>query len=165
MFPRRSIASLVAAVLLAAMPAMAIAHAELVTSQPAAGTSLDKPPTELVVTFDGELDPDGSSLVATGPGGDEVADGGVDLEVAERNVLRAALRSDGEGEYVVTWAAASIDGHVEEGSFVFEVAADASAQSPDTALPTSARFGPVAALLLALALVTAARALHRQLPR
>ena len=165
MIPRRPIVSLVAAVLLAAVPAMAIAHAELVSSQPAAGTSLDEPPTELVATFDGELDPDRSSLTATGPGGDEVADGGVDLEVAERNVLRAALRSGGEGEYAVTWVAASIDGHVEEGSFVFDVVADATAQSPDTAIPTPARFGPIAALLLGLAVVTVVRARHRELGR
>ena len=162
MIPRCLVMSLVAAALLASMPALALAHAELVSSQPAAAASLDEPPAELVVTFDGELDPDGSSLVAIGPGGAEVAAGGVDLEVAERNVLRAALRSDGQGEYVVSWVAASIDGHVEEGSFAFEVMADATPPSPDTALPRPAGPGPAAAVLLALALVTAARAVHRE---
>ena len=162
---RPSIVSLVAAGLLASLPALALAHAQLVSSHPAAGASLEEPPTELVLTFDGELDPDGSSLVAIGPGGDEVAAGAVDIEVAGRNVLRAALRSDGQGEYVVPWVATSLDGHVEQASFAFDVAVDAPAQSPDTALRTPARFEPVAALLLALALVAAARAVQRELAR
>lgn len=158
--PRPLSASLTAAALLAAVPTLALGHAELVSSVPAPGASLTRAPTEVVITFDDELDPDGSELIVTDADGAEVGAGGVDLEVAERNVLRATVSIDANGAYEVSWTAVSRDGHAEVGSYVFEVRSDAGATSPNTALPTPVPpLGVV--LLLTAALVAGIRAGRR----
>ena len=127
----RSIIATAAGSLLAALPAATLAHAELASSQPAADAVLETAPTEVVVTFDSELDPDTSSLVVADAAGDSVGAGGVDLDVADRNVLSAAVSVTDDGEYEVSWSAGSIDGHVESGTFSFHV----GTPTADTALP------------------------------
>lgn len=150
----RSIIATVAGFLLAALPAAALAHAERVSSQPAADTVLETPPTVVIVTFDSDLDPDTSDLVVTDAAGEPVGAGGVDLDVADRNVLAAAVNVTEEGEYEVSWTAGSIDGHVESGTFVFRV----GARNADTALPAPST-GPIlaGALLLAVAVALSLR--------
>ena len=131
---RRTGSMTAAAMLLFAIPATALAHAELVSSRPAADSVLDTGPDEVIVTFDSELDPDASSLQVLAADGTVVADGGVDLDVAERNVLRAAVSISRDGAYSVVWSAGSIDGHVESGQFGFQVGSPPKAVA-DTALP------------------------------
>ena len=118
-------------------PASAAAHAELTSTSPADGEELADPPDEVVMTFGGELDPDGSGFVVTDADGVEVGTGAVDLEVAERNELRGAVDITGPGEYTVSWTSAAADGHPEEGTFTFTVVAPeespTSDGTPDTA--------------------------------
>jgi methionine-rich copper-binding protein CopC len=151
-----------AALLLAALPAAALAHAEVVSSQPAADEVLDTPPSSVVVTFDSELDPDTSEIVVADADGTIVGEGGVDLDVADRNVLRAAASMTGDGEYHVTWSAGSIDGHVGYVEFAFRVCPEPTAGVAITALPVPG-FGTAAvgALLLLVALALAVRELRR----
>lgn len=148
----RLLAACAAAMVAAAMPALTMAHADLVASEPAADTQLDVPPTEVVLAFDGELDPAASSLVIADADGAEVGSGGVDLGVAERNVLRAEVEIDGDGEYEVTWTATALDGHREEGTFTFRVGATGTA-APDTALPRPSPALPAGIALVAVALL------------
>lgn len=162
--PRRLL-PIVLALGLAAVPAATLAHAELVSTDPAAGASLDDPPSEVVITFDGELDPV-SGFTVTHADGDEVGVGEVDLEVAERNVLRGAVTITEPGVYTVSWTAISDDGHAEEGTFSFGYLAGASdetegghddeGETPDTALSAPATNGSLGAgvvlLLVALAM-------------
>ena len=140
------------ALLLAAQPAAALAHAELVSSQPAADSVLDTAPEDVVVTFDSELDPDTSSLQVLGADGAVVADGGVDLDLPDRNVLRARVSIPRDGAYSVRWVAASIDGHLETGEFAFRVGTAPTPGVADTALPApSPNLAVIGAILLALA--------------
>ncbi len=122
-------------------PASAAAHAELTSTNPADGDELTGPPDEVVMTFGGELDPEGSGFVVTDANGTEVGTGAVDLEVAERNEMRGAVDITGPGEYTVSWTSAAADGHPEEGSFTFSVAAPdespGSGETPDTAASAS----------------------------
>ncbi|HEU4864347.1 MAG TPA: copper resistance CopC family protein [Candidatus Limnocylindria bacterium] len=151
-----------AALLLAALPAAALAHAEVVSSQPAADEVLDTPPSSVVVTFDSELDPDTSEIVVADADGTIVGEGGVDLDVADRNVLRAAASMTGDGEYHVTWSAGSIDGHVGSGEFAFRVGPEPTAGVANTALPVpGSGTAAVGALLLLVALALAVRELRR----
>jgi methionine-rich copper-binding protein CopC len=151
-----------AALLLAALPAAALAHAELVSSQPAADEVLDTPPSSVVVTFDSELDPDTSEIVVADADGTIVGEGGVDLDVADRNVLRAAASMTGDDEYHVTWSAGSIDGHVASGEFAFRVGPEPTAGVANTALPVpGSGTAAVGALLLLVALALAVRELRR----
>ena len=152
-----------AGVVLALTPATAQAHSDLLTSDPPAGASLDEAPTEIVLTFDGELDP-ASGFSVTGADGSEVAVGGLDLDVAERNVLHGEVDLAEPGVFTVRWTAVSIDGHEETGSFAFGYRADPGeaqgdhgeddeASTPDTALPAPPAFSPfpMVGLLLLLA--------------
>lgn len=152
----------VAALLLAALSTAALAHAELVSSQPAAGEVLDTPPSSVVVTFESELDPDTSEIEVADADGTIVGEGGVDLDVADRNVLRAPVSMTGAGEYHVRWSAGSIDGHVGSGEFAFRVGPEPTADVADTALPVRASgTAAIGVLLLLVALALAARELRR----
>jgi hypothetical protein len=143
------------------LPAAASAHADLASSDPAAGDVLNQPPTEVVLTFSGELDPAGSAFTVTDEAGAVVGEGEVDLQVADRNVMRGDVTTDASGTFEVSWTALSADGHPEEGTFEFRVG-DGSA--PNTALPAPAPTWQLGLLLLMAsggALVRAARISHR----
>jgi methionine-rich copper-binding protein CopC len=160
----RSLAALVVAAALAALPAVAMAHAELVSSDPEAGANLDTAPTEVTLTFDDELDPDGSGFTVTDHHGDEVGTGELDLDVADRNVVRGAVSISEPGVYTVEWTILGLDGHEISGSFSFGYQSDEEIpegeggehghENPDTAmplaLPASPSFATVAGILLVL---------------
>jgi methionine-rich copper-binding protein CopC len=138
-------------------PAAVLAHAELVSTSPEDGATLDEPPTEVVLVFDGELDPEASGFVVTDAGGDEVGRGEVDLTVAERNEMRGGVETEAGGEYTVSWSAAAADGHMEEGAATFTVrdADGDTAGAPDTATSRPLATSPMTILGLALLLVAA----------
>ena len=149
------------------VPAAVLAHAELVATTPEDGATVDAPPTEVRMTFDGELDPEASSFVVTDADGAEVGRGEVDLEVAERNEMRGSVEIEGAGEYTVSWSAAAADGHPEEGAFTFTVRAAGgdTTGSPDTAVARPRPVGPTAILGLALLVVATRLARARLAPR
>jgi methionine-rich copper-binding protein CopC len=164
----RLAASTIAALALIAVPTVVAAHADLESSTPEAGADLDTAPTEVVLTFSGELDP-ASTFVVTDADGTTVGEGELDLDVAERNVLSGTVDISEPGVYTVAWTAVSVDGHPEEGSFEFGFQADAAqptpgddhhdggAESPDTAMPSPT--GPNPAVLVGLLLVVGAAGL------
>jgi methionine-rich copper-binding protein CopC len=110
----------------------AAAHVDLVSSTPPAGANLEVAPTRVTLTFDGELDPAGSSFTVTDPQGEEVGSGTVDLQVADRNVLDGEVAISEPGVYTVAWSVLGVDGHEIAGSFTFGYAT-AGAGTPDTA--------------------------------
>jgi methionine-rich copper-binding protein CopC len=154
------------AALLAALPAVAAAHAELESSDPAAGENLDTAPTEVTLTFSEELDPDGSSFTVTDADGHEVGSGEVDLTVADRNVMAGDVTISDPGVYTVEYSVVAADGHESGGTISFGYNADeaipesTSAEPPNTALAGPGM--PMAALgwlLVALAAVIGVRRL------
>jgi methionine-rich copper-binding protein CopC len=144
---RRPLPATILAVSVCALPAMAFGHAEFVGSDPADGEVVEEPPTEVVITFEGELRPDGSGFRVAGPGG-EAGIGAVDLEVADRNVLRGAVSIAEPGIYTVKWTVIAEDGDEQIGDLSFTVA---SGDVPETAIPT-----PIGPMRLAVTLVGAA---------
>ena len=118
------------ALAIAILPAAALAHAELLSSSPAAGDTLTTLPEAVTLAFDGELTPDGTGFTVTDPDGDVVGEGRLDLTVAERNEIRGDLEADGQGTYAVAWTSVATDGHEESGDFTFTVV---DAESPNTA--------------------------------
>lgn len=157
---RRLTIAIAVAALLLSMPAVVLGHVELASTEPAAGAALDDPPTVVTLSFDGELEPDGSGFVVTDAGGSEVASGEVDLEVANRNVLSGDVSLPGDGAYTVAWTAVSADGHAESGSFSFRVGAVVPA--PDTAMPRTVPAWPLGLALIAAALLVASRPVIRR---
>lgn len=137
------------------VPAPVVAHTELTSTTPAHGDELTTPPEEVVMTFSGELDPEGSHFVVTDAAGVEVGAGEVDLDVAERNEMRGAVDIGEPGEYTVAWSSVAADGHPEDGTFTFSIldpdAGGGTEETPDTAVPAPS--GPDPLVLAGLALL------------
>jgi methionine-rich copper-binding protein CopC len=128
---------LAAAAALAASAAPALAHDELVSTNPTAGATVARPPTEVVLTFGETVLPLGTQVVVTGPDG-PVSDGSPSVSGKE---VRQPLRSGPAGTYDVAWRATSEDGHPVSGTFAFTAQAASppttSSTSPTAAPPTS----------------------------
>jgi len=115
--------SLLAVLTLFPLPS-AQAHAQLVASNPVAGAHLDALPTQVEVTFDGNLLNIGSAktnvlIVKDGQGRQIDAknsqESGAKLSVGVSPVTAS-------GDFTVSWRVVSGDGHPEEGSYQFTVA-------------------------------------------
>lgn len=106
----------------------AAAHDRLVSADPSDGESLDEPPSELTLTFSGELLGTGAQAAVTTSEGTEPADTQVDGEVVTVTV------PDGlpGGEWVVGWRVVSADGHPIEGELTYDVAG-AAPEEPSAA--------------------------------
>lgn len=148
----------VVAVSLALLPTLALAHTELAASDPADGSTVADAPDEVVLTFAAEVD-EGASFTVFDPDGEEVGSGGLDLEVADRNVLRGQIEVIATGEYTVAWSVVGDDGHEVEGEVTFTYDPDGETSTPDTAL-AAGRGSPatlIGALLIVLALIIPVR--------
>jgi copper transport protein len=130
-----SASALAVCVLLAGPVAAALAHASLVSSVPAEGSSVQQSPATVVLTFGEDPDPD-RSLVRildehgrTVPGVSPVeAVPGKPLDV--QVTLSSTL---GTGVYSVNWRSVSAtDGHVDNGAFAFGVGVTPTADSVKT---------------------------------
>ena len=150
--------------LLLMAPAAALGHTELVASDPSDGAVLVESPGAVVLTFSGELSPDGSGFEVIGPDGEVAGSGSLDLDVADRNVLRGTMASSASGSFTINWTSAAIDGHEAAGELTFAVEA-AVDPTPDTALasPASAPALIVGLLLVAAAAALTGRRLRRHL--
>jgi methionine-rich copper-binding protein CopC len=155
--PARLLFTMLATVALLALPAVASAHVELISSSPEAGANLDTAPTEVTVTFDDELDLDHSSFTVADSDGNEVGSGEVDLSVADRNLMRGDVTITDPGVYTVSYTVAGVDGHEIEGTFSFGFDTDEAIpeatggehdEGPDTALPYGQSPLPVIGALL-----------------
>lgn len=151
-----AVAALAAGAWLAGPAPPALAHAGLTSSDPASGSSVQKSPTRIVVTFAEDPDP-ALSLVrlldadgTTVPGVSAVkAVPGKPLELQVS--LSQAL---GRGVYTVNWRSVSaVDGHVQNGAFAFGVGvtpAPGSTQAVDllNASPWMSALGAIGRWLL-----------------
>jgi copper resistance protein C len=108
-----------------------VAHAELVSSDPAARATVTGSPVEVVAVFDEPLE-DNSSIELIGPDGGRVATGDVDETDRTRLVIDSLQLSP--GEYEVRMTVASADGHIDRPTYSFTVVAPTP---PPTAAPTA----------------------------
>jgi copper resistance protein C len=122
------------AILLSAV-APALAHVGLASSDPAAGSTVERADTVTLV-FDEALKASASSFKLTGPGGTTIGTGAV---TGPRRMVLDAPGGLPAGVYTVKWTAAGTDGHIERGTFSFTVEASAATDAPAaaTASPTS----------------------------
>lgn len=121
----------VAAILLPALPAHA--HDELVSSDPAADSTVETLPAAITLTF--------SATIATDPGASEVQvtdAAGTSLVAGEpsaaENVLTQELEGTASGLITVLWKVVSSDGHPISGEFSFT--ATAAPEPTPTVEPT-----------------------------
>ena len=140
------------------LPTMALAHTELTGSDPTDGSTVAVPPSEIVLTFEGEVG-EGSSFEVTGPDGEPAGEGVVDLDVVDRNVLHGEVTISEPGVYRVAWSVVGEDEHPVEGEVTFTYDPEGEATTPDTALPASseAHVTLIGAVLVILAVTIRVR--------
>jgi copper transport protein len=120
--------ALVAVAWMAATPAPAGAHATLTASAPADGASLERPPTEAVLTFNEAPDPVLSAVQVLDASGRRVEASKVEAVPAQPAQLRVGLGTLAQGTYTVAWRVTSaVDGHTTVGSVAFGVGVPAVA--------------------------------------
>ena len=103
--------------LFAAAPLRAAAHAELLSSKPAAQARLGLTPAAVVLDFSEPLSPAFSQATVVDPSGRPLS-----AHPASAFEIRVALLTNLPGIYEVTWRAVSAtDGHATRGTFTFTV--------------------------------------------
>ena len=114
----------------------ALAHSELVSSDPADGATLDAAPTTVSFTFNEPLMPDFVRFVGTDPSG---ATGDLPVSSVEGPTATIDWPAGAPGgEWRVNYRVVSQDGHPIEGGITFTYAAASPTPSPTSAAPTSA---------------------------
>lgn len=107
------------ALLLIAPATHASAHANLVHSDPASGSSIAVLPGSLRLEYsEGVTSLD---VTVTNSGGERFDTGRAIEDTADQRLRTVPLRAGPDGIYTVTWHATSVDGHTTEGSFFFLV--------------------------------------------
>lgn len=138
--PRFLIVAAAAVAILAALPASALAHAELTRTIPADGSTVTEPVTFVSGRYTEDLTPD-SNLNILDAGGNTVATGAVDPDDERLMVARPASPLL-DGTYTVrSTAISSVDGHPERETWTFTVAIPAT-PSPSPS-PTATSSAPV----------------------
>jgi len=102
------------------------AHASLVASEPAAGAVLDEPPARLLLVFDEPVQLLALSLLDQGGSARDLASLAANPGERVAADLGEALPAGG---YLLSWRAASLDGHVIAGTVAFSVG-DATQPGP-----------------------------------
>lgn len=128
----------------------AYAHDELVSTNPAADTTLEQAPSELELTYSGDImDVAGANQVrVTNAAGETVTEG--EPEVDGTVVTQDLATQETDDTYTVTWRVVSSDGHPIQGTFTYTVGAGAdqsteSVVSEETEAQQPQSAGPVTA--------------------
>jgi len=139
---RISIGIVIALLLSVALFSIASAHAELVSSDPAAGAKLTAAPAKVTLVFSEEISAkaDESNVTVTDEQGNEVGKGALDNTDLDHKTQTATLKAGlGDGIFTVKWFAVTPDddGH-SNGSFSFGVNKDPGVQPTEAPEPTEA---------------------------
>jgi len=98
------------------------AHANLVSSNPAANAVLQQAPTQITLEFSEAVDPHLSKIEVLFEDGTAVDGNDTTRSPDDSKLLTVSLQDSREGTYIVSWRALSeADGHVTSGSYVFSV--------------------------------------------
>ncbi len=111
-----------AILLMIVSPRLALAHASLVSAQPAAGATVTPAPHSVVIHFDDQIEKMFATLKVQSSAGDDVAIGKPAVG-ADPHQLSVELKPLAAGSYTVKWSVVSEDGHRTQGSYSFTVAA------------------------------------------
>jgi len=107
------------------------AHALLRESDPAAGSSLDKAPSRVLLSFTERPEPGLSSIRVLDSGGRQVERGQASPVRGSPLDFAVGLGDLADGTYTVSWRVVSRDdGHVTDGSFAFGVGVPAPSATP-----------------------------------
>ena len=99
------------------------AHADLLTTNPAAESVLDISPAEIVLTFTEPVDPTDEAIRVVTADGTPVELGPVAQDRGSASLTAVIPGELDDGSYVVAWSAVSADSHPIRGAFAFSVGA------------------------------------------
>jgi copper resistance protein C len=97
------------------------AHAFLNEAEPGVGSTVQTSPKEVRIRFTENIEPAFSSIQVFDASGKEVDKRDVHLDRSDRALLHVSLRHLGAGIYKVVWRVVSVDTHVTNGDFAFQV--------------------------------------------
>ena len=103
------------------LPTPASAHAVLVKSVPARRAVLSTPPARVELTFNERLEPAYSTMSVWSSTSERVDDGKVTVGPDDPRRLSVGLASGLRGTYTVKFRVLSVDGHLVEGTYPFDV--------------------------------------------
>ena len=106
----------------AAFVARADAHAFLDHATPAVGSTVHGSPTEVTLWFTQALEPAFCMVKVVDRNGRTVDKGDKAVNASHRKLLRVSLQPLRPGTYRVVWRVVSVDTHITEGDFTFDVA-------------------------------------------
>jgi methionine-rich copper-binding protein CopC len=105
-----------------ASPGAVLAHAFLDHAVPAVGSRIRTPPSEIRLQFSQPLEPAFSSVRVLDAGGKQVDRMDKRLDPSDASLLKVSVPRLAPGVYRVVWRVLSVDTHVSQGDFTFEVA-------------------------------------------
>ncbi len=108
-------------ILLSLWPSVVGAHAFPDHAEPKVGATINTPPTQVRIWFDGALEPVFSTICVQDAGGQQVdkVDGHVDD--SDPTLLEVGLTPLSPGTYRVIWSVVARDGHRTEGDYTFAI--------------------------------------------
>ena len=118
----RSLVRSLGVALVAMATSPAFAHAFLDHAVPAVGSTIHGSPREVKLWFTGNIESAFSTIRVFDVEGKKVDKGDTQVDEADSKALRVTLVPLRPGKYRVSWRALSVDTHVSDGEFSFEVA-------------------------------------------
>ena len=115
------VACLVAALLMTMASGEAGAHAFLDHAAPAVGSVIRGSPSQVSLWFTQELEPAFSTVKVQDRNGNQVDKQDNHVDRANPALLQVSVPQLSPGRYRVVWRALSVDTHVTEGDFTFDV--------------------------------------------
>lgn len=100
---------------------VALAHAELLGSEPPASSVLAESPIQIVLHFDESIEPVFESIRILDSNGHEIFNGDPHRDARDHSTVRMSTPLLADGTYVVVWRVTSADGHPVQGAFPFYV--------------------------------------------
>lgn len=97
------------------------AHAFLERASPAVGSTVHSSPTQVKLWFSQRLEAAFSTLHVFDASGNEVKAGSTVVDAADAATMSSSLPGLAPGTYRVKWRVLSVDSHVTEGEFTFQV--------------------------------------------
>jgi len=152
---RYVVAASIATLAFVGMSGVAWAHANLLSSTPAGGSTMQTPPTQIVLNYSEEPDPQLSQVELLNSAGATVTTGSPTLQ--GKTTMIVPITGDmPDGVYTVSWSAVSVDdGHTTTDSFSFGVGVKAPPAGPATAAPPPTASGPTVLAVAGKALLYA----------
>jgi methionine-rich copper-binding protein CopC len=100
---------------------LALGHSGLQRAEPLVESKLKRPPSEVKLYFTEHLEPAYSTVRINDDHGAQVDRQDAHVDPSNPLLLRATLQPLEHGTYTVNWRVLSVDGHVTEGRFTFQV--------------------------------------------